>query len=50
MSNWARRQLYFKRKKEPAGVKKDEVIDPQTGKAELEDEYDKEEMYENPFS
>ena len=49
MSDWARRQLYIKN---PAVVnkKKDVVIDPQTGKEEWENEYDKEEMYENPFS
>lgn len=41
MSDWARRQLYVKRKKEFVEPK----IDPKTDKEEWENEYDREEMY-----
>ncbi len=41
MSDWARRQLYVKRKKEK------DSIDPKTGKEEWENEFDDEEIYNN---
>jgi hypothetical protein len=38
---YARRQAWAKRKKEP--------VDPKTDKEEWENEFDREEMYEKPF-
>jgi len=64
MSDWARRQLYVKRKKEcktlPINCPDcsehpntcgniEEEIDSKTGKEEWENEFDREEIYENPF-
>jgi hypothetical protein len=47
MSSWARRQAYIKKK--PIIKHEDEYLDPQTGKEEWENEFDREDMYENPF-
>jgi hypothetical protein len=47
---YARRQAYAKKKKPNVVIKgEDGYLDPQTGKAEWENEFDREEMYENQF-